>query len=532
MHDNNIFNIYNIMTTEWMNGGNIEYKESFENYKNIEMFQNIYTISGEKTEDIVEGFNIFGEDFNIHSNRNKNRFNTTIGKDVMNAFNKFKEFILCPFNKSDELIDRGIKNILNIFLAVNCNDVSLDLYKEKEYTEIVDLSDLIDPNLLYKSNESFQTKEGMKNDVNSIRRRNERRRKDKLKRSKLGKINKNNIGKIQCGQAKKQAEKDITKYSSLIRKEIYNIIFLPIIIHMFYNCYYMFFYKNSPKFIDVEEEYYENTLKPYFNYILGVVIKPVTWLRNIYSFIAKPEEKFPPLEIWKIFKETHPYVVFFLLYIIMVSTLSVYGKNIISLWGGLLLGTSANPFLFFAIIVMIIEFMKAFITELPSWVTELSRPISGSIKFIIYWIIRFVINLLIYPLGSFLCLLYTFVYLFFGVFISSDKDTFDVFRDVNDSIYQQVYKLFNYKCDDNSMWNLPIKVAQFVIKLCVFFLIELTLLLILSNGCNSYNRSVKNPNILAFLLILNFSMMFIIGIWCFTKYVTEMPLLNVKYSNI
>ena len=495
------------MTTKWEKEIPIRYKELFENYKNIEMFQNIH--SSKEIEPIIEGFNFAGDDFDMDAKRDSIFTTSTLGKDLMDGFNQLKEYILCPFNKSDQIIDNGIQKLLKIFLAVECNDISLekiskDLKKKdedikKDDSQILDLTDLIDPNLLYQTEESFTDK----------------------KKTKVDCTNKEN------------AEKDIKSYSSMIRREIYNILFLPLIIHMFYNCYYMFFYKDKPEFIDIEKKFYEPYLKNYLNYFLGIVIKPLTWLRYILFFIANPadeEHGYTSLQFLVNWMRDYPYIFFIGLYVFMFSILSVYGKNILSLWGDLLLGTTANPFVWFVGGVMLWEFGKAFIGDLPSWANELSRPISGSIKFIIYWIIRLVINLMIFPFGAYLCLLYVFVYLFFGVFISSNKDSFDVFGDINDSIYEKVYKLFDYRCDGDSYLNKPIQMVQFVIKYSIFFLIELTLLLILSNGCTSYGNQVKNPNVLAFLLVLNFTTMFIIGIWSFTKYLTEMPKLDAKYD--
>ena len=490
------------MTTKWEKEIPIIYKELFENYKNIEMFQNIH--SSKETQSIIEGFNFAGDDFDMHTSRNSIFTKSTLGKDLKDAFNKLKEFILCPFNKSDKIIDSGIQKLLKIFLAVQCNDISLEkvgkMKKGKNENEdtILDLTDLIDPNLLYKSEESFTNKKT----------------------------------KVDCTD-KKKAEKDIKSYSSMIRVEIYNIIFLPIIIHMFYNCYYMFFYKDKPEFIDIEKKFYEPYLKNYLNYFLGIVIKPVTWLRSILFFIANPADEkkgFTSLQFLVNWMREYPYIFFIGLYFFMVSILSVYGKNILSFWGDLLLGTTANPFVWFVGLVMIIEFFLAFSGELPSWANELSRPISGSIKFIIYWIMRLVINLFLFPFAAYLCLLYVFVYLFFGVFISSNKDSFDVFGDINDSIYEKVYKFFDYRCDGTSWINLPIWISQQVIKYMIFFLIELTLLVILLNGTILYSKKVTNPNVLSFLLVLNFTTMFIIGIWSITKFITEMPKLNAKYD--
>lgn len=511
------------MTTKWENEIPVHYRELFENYKNIEMFQNI---NDHPTESCIEGFNFAGDDFDMHKSRKKMFGSSSVGKDLTFIYKSIRDFILCPFYNSDQIIDNGIKTLLNMFLAVKCNEISKDvltdvntvdklLGKKVDFSQedkIYDLTDLIDTNLLY-SNESFENKEGMRN---------------KSKKSKKT---------TNCKNEKKQAQNEINKYSKTIKNEIYNILFLPIIVHMFYNCYYMLYHRNSdgtkPEFIDIETKYYNPSLKPYLSYFFDIAIKPLTWFYNILFFIANPANEkngYPFFKSYVSFSEKYPYVVFILLFIFMYSILSLSKDNIISTLGSLIFRTSGrfDMFTMFAIGVMIIEFFRAFVNEFKDWSENIMKQvISGPIKFVIYWILRMVINIMLYPAAGSLCSIYLFVYLVFGVSVSNDKDAFDVFEEINDANYEKMYKRFDNSCGQMDWWGFIVK---YFFRFVFLFLIELTILSLLLNSMTVYSIKVSNSNILSFLLILVLTSMFILGIISFMKYLTTVPYLNAKYD--
>jgi hypothetical protein len=412
-----------------------------------------------------------------------------------------------------------------MFLAVKCNEIPKDvltnvnnvdkiLGKKVDFSQkdkIYDLTDLIDTNLLY-TNENFENKEGMKNKSTQSE---------------------------DCKNEKKQAQIEINNYSKIIKNEIYNILFLPIIVHMFYNCYYMLFHRNSdgtkPEFIDIETNFYNPNLKPYLSYFLDIAIKPLTWFYNILFFIANPANEkngFSFFKSYVSFTEKYPYVVFILLFIFMYSILSLSKDNIISTLGQLIFRTSGgfDIFTMFAIGVMIIEFFIAFVNEFKDWRENIMKQvISGPIKFVIYWILRMVINIMLYPFAGSLCSIYLFVYLLFGVSVSNDKDAFDVFEDINDAIYEKMYKRFDNSCGQMDWWGFIVK---YFFRFVFLFLIELTILSLLLNSMTVYTNKVSNSNILSFLLILVLTSMFILGIISFMKYLTTLPYLNAKYDMV
>lgn len=538
------------MTTKWEKEIPIKYKELFENYKNIEMFQSIYSSKEEEKKPTIEGFNFAGDDFNIHAERGSIFKSTTVGKDVMTVFNVIRDFILCPFYKSDQIIDNGLQELLKIFLAVECNDISLNImnnnYNDSNdisfNNKIFDLTDLIDTELLYTNDENFENKSI--NEINkSINEINKTKIDIDIKDINLS-IGNNSDKKVDCSR-KKEAEIEIKKNSTLIRNEIYNILFLPIIIHIFYNCYYMLFHMDidgtKPEFIDIETKFYNPNLKQYLGYFLDIAIKPLTYLYNILFFIANPADKdkgYASFKSYVSLTQKYPYIFFIILFFLIYSIISQSQRNIISIWGNLLLKKSSGFELLtgFTVIVMIIEFGMAIIREFKDW-TELlgNKPISGTIKYIIYWLLRLVVNLLIFPIASYLCTLYLFVYLFFGIAISNSKDTFDVYDDINNTIYTKMYERFNNACNQLDWWGFFVK---YLFRYVFLFIIEITILIILFNGINVYTNGniygnkIQNINVLSFLIVLITSSIFILSIWCFIKYYTTLPELNFKYEVI
>jgi F0F1-type ATP synthase membrane subunit b/b' len=381
---------------------------------------------------------------------------------------------------------------------------------------------------IYSQSDQEKVVEGMKQDINSVTER--QRRRDREREARVNKrinLDFNKIydaTKLDCNASKEKAENDIKRYAGTIRNQIYNILFLPIILLIFYNCYYMFFYTDvsgfKPSFIDIETRYYEPYVKPYLNFFLGIFIKPISILYYIFNLISRHKT------LVRLSKE-YPYYFFIILFIIVYSIISQSGKNVISTWGELLFGNKPNPFTPFALIVMGIYFVKDFILTLPEWKEDLRKPISGLIKFIMYWVIRFIVNILIFPYAGYLCTVYVFVYLFLGIYISQDSEPFDTINNINDTIYDKIYKAFDEKCGNKGSMAFIIK---YFIRFLFMYLFEITLIILLFISIGVFREKINNPNVLAFLFSVILSLLFIIGVWCLTKYYTVLPMLDKKYT--
>ena len=253
-------------------GGNNDSYLNTEPYPNEiqfkEMFENLY----QKDKQNIEGFNFISE-FDLHKKPkkkfNKNPF-SAISKIIEMITNYILSPLVCPIYKIDDSIFNGIQNLLSVFLAVECGDSSMNYFNKK--TEVIDMTDLIDPELLYSDSSlnvfkhNNSSKESFENKVN-------------------------------CEQ--QQAAKDeIKQNSKIIKEEIYKIIFLPVVFHIFYNMFYMFCFRNNlekiASFIDIEEKFYKPYIEPtFFNFFFELLIKPVAYLTWILNYIShyKPLRK-------------------------------------------------------------------------------------------------------------------------------------------------------------------------------------------------------------------------------------------------
>jgi hypothetical protein len=125
-----------------------------------------------------------------------------------------------------------------------------------------------------------------------------------------------------------------------------------------------------------------------------------------------------------------------------------------------------------------------------------------------------------------LCIFYVTIYFLFGIQISQPKDTFVIYSEIDNSIYEKIYKIFNADCDP---FNLLKIVLQIIAKYSFIYLTEITIFFILFVGFFKYS-SVDNVNLLSFLYILNSTGILILFIWCYTKYKSFVVPLDEKYD--
>lgn len=526
--------------TKWVNEIPLKYKDMMENYKNIEMFQNIYEQKDSSSAKVQEGFKIF-DDFDIHK-KPKNAYNFKQLGVIFGLFNDIKEYLLCPFRKSDELIDQGIQNILNIFLEVNCLDLSLNAVADPnvEYTQdiqILDLSNVIQPDLLYK--EEFQNQDETENIQEGYRGKKKKKKNTTTNTttttrtttaaaatasattttsSKSGIVN-------DCKSQKEKAKRDVKRYSKVIRNEIYNILCIPIVIHILYNIYFMFFYRESGKpteFIDIEKEYYDPYAKPLFSFFLDIIIKPLTYLHWLFTYIANHEKL-------HFYSDKYPYVFYIILYLYLYAYIASYGKNIITILGDLItMKTRPTIVMIFCLLIVVYEFFNTMKFEtIDSWTpTLVANIVLGTVKYLIYWILRMCVTFILSRYSSLMCIVYIVYYFLFGIQISQSKDSFDVYSDIDNSIYEKIYKIFNSDCDPYNWFKV---VLQFVAKFGFIYLAEITIFFVLYFGFYNYG-AVDNANILSFLYILNFSGILTLFVWCYAKYKSFVKPLDEKYD--
>ena len=530
--------------TTW---NNKETKESFHNLnenppifinphnqKNFkELFENLYVQESKSNksnttekENITEGFNFF-DDFDMHRKPKKTKSKGI--NAILDVLKSIADYILCPVYKSDELIDSGIQNLLAIFLEAKCSDSSLNFFDdagEKASLDTLDMSDLIDPNLLY-TDASLNDIEEKVNKLKDKRQQKKDKRKEQTKEKITDSFQNIEQSGIQepfetdCAE-KEKAKEDIKLYSGIIKEEIYKILFLPVIIHIFFNVFYMFFYRdilgNIPHFIDIEEQFYDPYLKPYLDYFLGIFIKPVAYLSLGLNMISSMKWR-------RKLSDEYPHWFYIILFFIGVILIEYINDNLLVMISGL---PNSRLLFGFALVVMVIEFFKKFVQDLFSWIPTLTnQPISGGIKFIIYWVIKIVVNILLYRFASSLCGIYLIVYMFFGIYISQNEDVFVVYGDIMDMVFDKIYKIFDPRCETYSFIKM---INLYFCKYVAYFMFEIALIYFLSAGMSRYIRTVNNVNVQSFLCILNITAIIIVGFWILMKYKTGLLAMDKKYD--
>ena len=488
----------NEKNTKWINEISVKYNDIIENYKNIEMFENIYNTTDESnnkreidSSNIQEGFKIF-DDFDIHK-KPKNGYRSIGTGPFFELLNAIKEYILCPFYKSDELIDNAIQVLLDLFLKVKCDNKNTE-DSEYEDVQILDLSDVIQPDLLYR--EEFQNN-------------------NKTSQSDA------------CKNKKEKTKKDSKRYKKIIKNELYKILCIPLVVHILYNIYFLFLFKDTmgvqAEFVDVEKKYYDPYLKQIFSYFLDIIIKPITYLYWIFDYISKNENL-------HIYSDKYPYVFFISIYISIYLYISSYDKSVIAIIGDLLtLKTVPTSIYTFCSAIIIWEFFSDMTNKntVKEWKPIFTvNTMIGLIQYLIYWFLRACFTFLLTSFSALLCVYYMVIYMLFGIQFSQSKDTFDVYSDIDDSIYQKIYKIFNADCDP---FNLLKIIVQFISKYSFIYLVEITIFLILGFGFYNY-RSINDANLLSFLYILHFTGIFILFIWSFAKYNSFVKSLDAKFG--
>jgi len=236
-------------------------------------------------------------------------------------------------------------------------------------------------------------------------------------------------------------------------------------------------------------------------------------------------------EFMRWFSDTYPYVMYILLFIIIQSIVDgENSKNIISMIGDLLTGSGLGSSFFtgFSFAIMVYHFGNQFVKQtIKDWSSILAaQPISGTIKWLLHWILKLVITIFIFPLAGFLCSVYFVVYMFWGIFISQEKDVFDVYQDILDMVFYKIYNIYEPLCGENGKFWLFV---QIISKIGVLYLFEMTIFFIFFSGLFQYG-DVNNIHVKSFLFILTFTGMIIVTIWCFIKSMTTYKELESKYS--
>lgn len=375
-------------------------------------------------------------------------------------------------------------------------------------------------------------------------------------------------------------KKDIKKITETVKKELYNIIFIPMILVIIYNFYYFLFYKDCYKKMIINEksvciDYNEFpkleqwikhdifniklTDSPNFliDFLLDLVFKPVTFMYTCFNSI-KPF-------CMKYNKEI-PHICFTLLAMIIMPLFMSFRKEIFEILGKILLfQTPDSKYLIYSQIIIWGWFGLVALQRIAGiglyqetdekgeniprswweWIkSKGANPfiaISCIIFTLLYWLMKGLATYAIIPLSIWSIFFYIFAIGIFGIWNNSSdgynpkfetdrskstdenpyKTANDIWKDIDDSIYKKLFKKME---GENTLFDNIKHSGRTILQFIFVFMAEFIAIIILFSALIKYSL---DSNIRKFHYIRNFLFIstgilisFIIG-WCGLKYVTR-----------
>jgi hypothetical protein len=387
-----------------------------------------------------------------------------------------------------------------------------------------------------------------------------------------------------CEQLKRTVKKEFLGYAKTIKREIYNLILIPVVLYTVYNIYYMFFFKDSstpvyndgiyitksggcrnPIFPDWESyfhSYEKHNTDLFFEYIFKPSKIFYTWLNTIKAFLRN----------WKI-GDNHlvysaPYLWLFFSFYMFYYIWKKYGSRIFRFFKNFLKNptlfslkigkksktkTSMGEFIFYIFFgLSILKDVFGFpwhsflqMRLVPTY-EDLGKPwglwlfespsipiiVIKCILFILYWVFKYFISISLIPLSFTILTIYIIYTVFFAIYNNIDDET--SYSSKVELIDRIIYtKLYNTKPNHtyfNDYFKYYIKTACWIIMI---FMTEILLLYVLLNGRKNINKTLTGRfanNIKMFLNILYAVAFAFLIFWCFCKYKLKIPKLKTFYS--
>ena len=387
-----------------------------------------------------------------------------------------------------------------------------------------------------------------------------------------------------CIKTQCNIDKELKKITQTVKKEVFNICFIPMILLIIYNVYYFLFYKDCYKQMDIDVKpvctdynefpHLESWIKrdllnikvtdsPNFlvDFFLDLVFKPVTFFYTCFNSI-KPfcMEKNKPF----------PYIGFIILSAIITPLFIVYKESIFEMIEKILFFEKPKPkMILFSTIIIWAWFALVALQRVAGIglyqepnPTDPSKSIprswwewiksNGANPFIaissiiftgLYWVFKGLATYSIIPLSVWPLFFYIFSVGLFGIWNNSSdgynpkfesdrtkateenpyKSSSSIWKDIDDSIYE---KLFEKTGEENTLLENIKSAGKTILQFIIPFIGEIIAICILFSGMMTYatDKTLKgNPyhKLRNFLFIsTGVLIIFIIG-WCGLKYVTR-----------
>jgi hypothetical protein len=395
----------------------------------------------------------------------------------------------------------------------------------------------------------------------------------------------------ECERMKRSVRNEFTNYAKIIKNEIYRLLLIPVILYIVYNMYYMFLFRDAagrvryengeyinkgfacknPMFPDWES-YFHSYDKHATDYIFEYVFKPAKMIYTLLNAFKAIIRTFPFIGIDA--NIIPPYIYLFATLLIFNRIAKKHGEKIMSFYNNFFNTWSLpdtrywNGWKDMARTVTIIfcvltgikdivgfnwhETLQLFAVSADSklyeeeptprsWLGFLAAPPTSMfflffkiIIFILYWLFKYYVAILMIPFGLFIAVIYFTYTIIFAISNNCDSecDYSSKTELIDRIIYTRLYDV--PKKLETKDW--PLYIIKTVCWLLMVYMFELLTVWILSEGLNKIQGSIggsKYADGLKLFLIVIYSCIFcLIGLWCFYKYKFKLPIMETFFSNL
>ncbi len=398
-----------------------------------------------------------------------------------------------------------------------------------------------------------------------------------------------------CDKLKRKVQRELEKYAKIIKKEIYNLLLIPIIVYLSYNVYYLFFFRDSATPVKYDEDIYINEGKEcknpifpcwesYFHsyenhntdLLFEYLFKPAKMMYTVLNAIKIiPRSIIPSISNIFSIKNIPPYIYLFITIIIVINVANKHGQKIsaffyrffinifsfkevptINIWKGKD-GSLKSIVTIFTYIFLILSVLKDIFgvdwhavmnnaasntyktNNNVSWKDWISTPPYIFLVFfkfvvcLIYWIFKYFVSIAIIPTAIFIGVIYIFYTVCFGIYNNTDKDT-DYFTKkelIDRLIFTDLYDIKKYK----SIWDDAIYIFKFICWCFMVFMTEMIAIYYLYKGFIKITTNITGSptaDAIQLVLVTFYMCIFVlILLWCFYKYKFKLSVLEYFYSN-
>jgi len=335
-----------------------------------------------------------------------------------------------------------------------------------------------------------------------------------------------------------------------IKREIYTILSIPVMMFVVYNLFFIFYFKNlngNTEFykVDWAADIWDPILSTFtvgiqetLGFLFSIAFYPVV-------FICKRFKKF-------LVEVTYTpggfdYFVFFLLLILVnasFATIANYKHGIIEFIKQCLsyrskssnseqtmkmgsTDTGVTPNLFHSMMngaIMALSVFKSidvFTTKNSdeSFTSVVFKLFPfGIIYYILYWLLRVGVSFVFMPIAQFIIMIYLISYFLFSMKLYGLKGNIvETIGSIDENIYKSIYEMVDSKCDVNG--NSIFQILQMLFKYGFSYLYEIIIILILFTYIAMFNSksNIKNMDVQIFLSVFNGIVIAAIIAWMWFK---------------